>query len=57
MGIVKSAPKGAPVKAGDRVSGMHQGGFAQRIAVPFKALVPVPDNMPSEEAAGELLRR
>ena len=53
-GVVKSSPPGASLKVGTRVCGMYQGGFAQKVVVPWQQLIAVPDNMSWEDAAGEL---
>jgi NADPH2:quinone reductase len=54
-GVVKSVPPGASLKVGTRVCGMYQGAFAEKVTAPWRSLIPVPDNMPWEEAAGALV--
>lgn len=45
-------PQGCPYKAGTRVFGASQGSYAEKIKSPWNTLVPVPDGMRMEEAAG-----
>ncbi|ORY84717.1 hypothetical protein BCR35DRAFT_278105 [Leucosporidium creatinivorum] len=47
-------PAGAPswLRPGARVFGAGQGSYAEKIKVPFHTLVPVPEGMKMEEAAG-----
>jgi NADPH:quinone reductase len=45
-------PEGCPLKPGDRVFGAVQGSFAEKVAVPFINLVPLPDNMSYDQGAG-----
>ncbi|KDE04694.1 NADPH2:quinone reductase [Microbotryum lychnidis-dioicae p1A1 Lamole] len=45
-------PKGCPYKHGQKVFGAGQGAYAERIKVDYKSLVPVPDNVTMEQAAG-----
>ncbi|KAF8554743.1 NAD(P)-binding protein [Imleria badia] len=46
-------PKGCPFKPGDRVFGSAQGAFADRIAVKWKALMPLPGNLTFDQGAGK----
>lgn len=51
-GVVRSAPAGGRVKAGDRVAVFTpQGAFAEVVAVPADAALPVPDNVTFAEGA------
>ena len=45
-------PTGCPFKPGDRIFGVGQGAFAERIAANWKHLVPLPDNMTYDQGAG-----
>ncbi|KAL0575748.1 hypothetical protein V5O48_006235 [Marasmius crinis-equi] len=45
-------PEGCPFKRGDRVFGAGQGAFADKIAVPVDALLPLPDTLNYDEGAG-----
>ncbi|KDQ53501.1 hypothetical protein JAAARDRAFT_39186 [Jaapia argillacea MUCL 33604] len=45
-------PKGCPFKPGDRVLGGGQGAFGETVAVPWKNLLPLPDNLSFDQAAG-----
>lgn len=45
-------PKDCPFKPGDRVFGSAQGAFADRIAVKWKAIMPLPDNLTFDQGAG-----
>ncbi|SCV73427.1 BQ2448_7353 [Microbotryum intermedium] len=45
-------PKGCPYKHGQKVFGAGQGAYAERIKVDWKSLVPVPENVTMEQAAG-----
>ena len=45
-------PKGCPYKAGDRVFGSIQGAYADRIAVPWKVLVPLSHKITFDQGAG-----
>ncbi|KAH7108427.1 NAD(P)-binding protein [Auriculariales sp. MPI-PUGE-AT-0066] len=45
-------PKGCPFKHGDRVFGSNLAAYAERVAVPWKLLHPVPANLTMEQAAG-----
>ncbi|KAJ8076498.1 hypothetical protein PM082_000921 [Marasmius tenuissimus] len=45
-------PEGCPFKRGDRVFGAGQGAFADKIAVPVDALIPLPDTLNYDEGAG-----
>jgi len=45
-------PKDCPFKPGDRVFGSAQGAFADRIAVEWKAIMPLPDNLTFDQGAG-----
>ena len=45
-GVVRSAPEGAAVRAGDRVAALSFfGGFAEVAAAPAEAVFPLPDNV------------
>ena len=48
-------PEGCPFRPGDRVFGAAQGAFAERAAVDWQSLVPLPDNMSYDQGAGALL--
>ncbi|EKM80973.1 hypothetical protein AGABI1DRAFT_112678 [Agaricus bisporus var. burnettii JB137-S8] len=45
-------PEGCPYRPGNRVFGGTQGSFADRIAVNWNELLPLPDNVTLEEGAG-----
>ncbi|KAG6372316.1 hypothetical protein JVT61DRAFT_7756 [Boletus reticuloceps] len=45
-------PKGCPFKSGDRVFGSAQGAFADRIAVRWNSIIPLPDNLTFDQGAG-----
>jgi NADPH2:quinone reductase len=45
-------PAGCPFRPGDRVFGLGQGTYAERIATPFKNLLPIPKGMGFDEASG-----
>ncbi|KAH9917878.1 alcohol dehydrogenase [Epithele typhae] len=45
-------PDGCPFRAGDRVFGAAQGTFAERVAVNWDALLPLPENMSYDQGAG-----
>lgn len=45
-------PEGCPYKPGDRVFGSAQGAFAERVAVSWKNIYPIPANMSMDQAAG-----
>ncbi|KAF8658325.1 hypothetical protein AX16_002093 [Volvariella volvacea WC 439] len=45
-------PKGCPYKPGDRVFGAAQGAFAERIAVAWKDLLPLPKGLTYDQGAG-----
>ncbi|MBN8233484.1 NADPH:quinone oxidoreductase family protein [Corallococcus macrosporus] len=56
-GVVRSAPAGARVKAGDRVMGFSftLGGFAQVCVVPPELAFPIPEAWSFEQAAGVVM--
>ncbi|KAL7281102.1 hypothetical protein ACG7TL_004409 [Trametes sanguinea] len=45
-------PDGCPFRPGDRVFGGGQGAYAEKVAVPWQNLVPLPDNMSYDQGAG-----
>ncbi|KAJ6625624.1 hypothetical protein B0H10DRAFT_1782956 [Mycena sp. CBHHK59/15] len=45
-------PPGCPYKPGDRVFGASQGSFADKVAVPSSAVLPLPDNLTFDQGAG-----
>jgi NADPH2:quinone reductase len=45
-------PEGCTFKAGDRVFGSAQGALADQIAVKWKAVAPLPDNLTFDQGAG-----
>lgn len=45
-------PKGCPFKPGDRVFGSAQGALADRIAVKWRTIVPLPDSLTFDQGAG-----
>ncbi|KAK7472585.1 hypothetical protein VKT23_000698 [Stygiomarasmius scandens] len=45
-------PPGCPFKPGDRVFGAGQGSYAEKMAVNFDALLPIPKELSYEQAAG-----
>ncbi|KAI0768415.1 alcohol dehydrogenase [Irpex lacteus] len=45
-------PKGCPFKPGDRVFGAGQGAYAERVAIDWKSLQPLPANMTYDQGAG-----
>jgi len=47
-------PKDCPFKPGDRIFGSAQGAFADRIAVGWKAIMPLPDNLTFDQGAGTM---
>ncbi|OBJ99668.1 NADPH:quinone oxidoreductase [Mycolicibacterium fortuitum] len=55
-GVVRSAPDGAHVRAGDRVLGltMLSGGMAEVVALPAERVFPLPDAVSFEAGAGIL---
>ncbi|MEX3657333.1 NADPH:quinone oxidoreductase family protein [Mycolicibacterium fortuitum] len=55
-GVVRSAPEGAHVRAGDRVLGltMLSGGMAEVVALPAERVFPLPDAVSFEAGAGIL---
>ncbi|EHB55222.1 NADPH:quinone reductase [Mycolicibacterium rhodesiae JS60] len=55
-GVVRSAPAGAPVKAGDRVVGltMMTGAMAETVELTTERVFPLPDNVSFEAGAGLL---
>lgn len=55
-GVVRSAPAGAPVTAGDRVLGltMLSGAMAEVVALPEDRVFKLPDSVPFEAGAGIL---
>lgn len=51
-GVVRSAPEGGAVRAGDRVAAFCvQGGFAELVAVAAPAVLPLPDRVPFTHGA------
>jgi NADPH2:quinone reductase len=48
-------PKGCPYKPGDRVFGSGQGAFGERVAANWNLLVPMPEGLGWDAAAGEAL--
>ena len=55
-GVVRSAPSGAPVRAGDRVAGltMITGAMAETVVLDAERVFPLPDNVSFEAGAGLL---
>ena len=55
-GVVRSAPSGAPVRAGDRVVGltMITGAMAETVVLDAERVFPLPDNVSFEAGAGLL---
>jgi len=51
-GTVAAAPQGCPYKPGDRVFGVAQGAFGERIAVKPHQVQPLPDALSFEQGAG-----
>ncbi|EMD32159.1 hypothetical protein CERSUDRAFT_119136 [Gelatoporia subvermispora B] len=45
-------PKGCPYKPGDRVFGAGQGAYAEKVAVHWQQLLPLPANMSYDQGAG-----
>ncbi|EAU91399.2 alcohol dehydrogenase [Coprinopsis cinerea okayama7 len=45
-------PAGCPYKAGDRVFGAQTGAFADKVAVDWDKLIPLPDNISFDQGAG-----
>ncbi|TFK54240.1 alcohol dehydrogenase [Heliocybe sulcata] len=45
-------PKGCKLKPGDRVFGAGQGAFAEKLTAPWTSVLPIPDNISYDEAAG-----
>jgi len=45
-------PKGCSLKPGDRVFGAAQGAYADKVAVKWRALLPLPANMSYDQGAG-----
>ncbi|OCH84896.1 alcohol dehydrogenase [Obba rivulosa] len=45
-------PKGCPYKPGDRVFGAGQGAYAEKAAVKWRQLLPLPSNMTFDQGAG-----
>jgi NADPH2:quinone reductase len=55
-GVVRSAPDGAPVRAGDRVAAFCMlGGFAEATVAPAHFSFPLPDELSFEQGAGLVL--
>ncbi|HKK36311.1 MAG TPA: NADPH:quinone oxidoreductase family protein [Paracoccaceae bacterium] len=55
-GVVEAAGEGVALTPGTRVAALvGHGGFAEQVLAPAAACAPVPDDMPSEEAAGFLV--
>jgi NADPH2:quinone reductase len=55
-GVVRSAPAGAPVSAGDRVAAFALvGGWAETVAVEIHQALPLPDSVSFEEGAGSVM--
>lgn len=50
-------PKGCPYKPGDRVFGAGQGTYADRVAIKWSQMLPLPDNISFDEGAGRLFPR
>ncbi|KAI8975846.1 alcohol dehydrogenase [Trametes punicea] len=48
-------PDGCPFRPGDRVFGGGQGAYAEKVAVSWQNLVPLPDNMGYDQGAGLFL--
>ncbi|KZT26753.1 alcohol dehydrogenase [Neolentinus lepideus HHB14362 ss-1] len=45
-------PKGCKLKPGDRVFGAAQGAFGEKLATPWTNILPIPDNISFDQAAG-----
>jgi NADPH:quinone reductase-like Zn-dependent oxidoreductase len=45
-------PRGCAFKPGDRVFGSAQGAFGERVAAQWRMLLPIPDVLSYDEAAG-----
>lgn len=45
-------PPGCPFKHGDRVFGAAQGTYADKVATPFKQLLPIPRGISCNQASG-----
>jgi NADPH2:quinone reductase len=54
-GVVRQAPPGAAVKAGERVMAFTFGGFAEVVAAPPEMTFPVPGRWSFEQAAGVVM--
>lgn len=51
-GVVRRAPHGSAAKPGDRVMALLPGGgYAERVVIPDKMAIPIPDRLSFEEAA------
>ena len=51
-GTVAAAPPGGPYKAGDRVFGVAQGAYSERVVAKPDTVLPLPDALSFDQGAG-----